>query len=275
MDDDNSGFTILHIPHSSRVIPDSVRAGIMLSDEELECELLRLTDAYTDEIFGFDSHSIVAQSIVFGVNRLVVDPERFLNDDYEPMSGFGMGAIYTKTADGRTLRTIEGDFREKLIESYYKPHHGALTKAVDEAVNRHGFCFILDCHSFPSRPLPCEIDQSHDRPDICIGTDDFHTPTGIPDIAMRLFGDAGYKTDLNKPYQGALVPMDYFGNDKRVLALMIEINRSLYMDEKSGDKLPTFNAFAYSVKRLVSELVSEVKQYWMVVLASVEQRDEL
>jgi hypothetical protein len=36
---------ILHVPHSAREIPTSVRAGIVLDDEGLERELDHITDA--------------------------------------------------------------------------------------------------------------------------------------------------------------------------------------------------------------------------------------
>lgn len=265
-DEEDPSFTVLHIPHSSRVIPDDLRDGIFLSNDELENELLRLTDAYTDEIFNVDTHSNIAQKVVFSVSRLVVDPERFLNDDFEPMSEFGMGAVYTQTTDGRTLRSFDSNYRDELIESYYNPHHETLTRAVDEAVIRQGFCFILDCHSFPSKPLLCELDQSPDRPDICIGTDDFHTPAEIAEMAVRLFKAAGYSVELNKPFSGALVPLEYFGNDKRVMALMIELNRSLYMDEAKGEKGDNFNEFAQGIRRIVLELIEDVKQYWTITL---------
>jgi N-formylglutamate deformylase len=38
---------------------------------------------------------------------------------------------------------------------------------------------IVDCHSFPSQPLPCDTSQQQSRSDFCIGTDDFHTPKDI------------------------------------------------------------------------------------------------
>ncbi len=47
---DPRSSVIIHVPHSSRVIPDDVRAGILLDDLALERELNAMTDAYTDVI---------------------------------------------------------------------------------------------------------------------------------------------------------------------------------------------------------------------------------
>ena len=62
----------------------------MLSDKELSAELLRMTDHYTH--------------VIFPVSRLIIDPERFLDDLMEAMSEVGMGVIYSRTSDGRVLR---------------------------------------------------------------------------------------------------------------------------------------------------------------------------
>jgi hypothetical protein len=41
---------VVHIPHSSTVIPADARAKLLLSDQELALELLRMTDHLTDEL---------------------------------------------------------------------------------------------------------------------------------------------------------------------------------------------------------------------------------
>jgi hypothetical protein len=44
-------IAVLHIPHSSRRVPNEERQAILLDDVALGGELLRMTDAYTDELF--------------------------------------------------------------------------------------------------------------------------------------------------------------------------------------------------------------------------------
>ena len=75
---------ILHLPHASTLIPEDLRDEFLLSDEDLQEELNRITDHATDLIFqqAFPK----ANAIVFPVSRLVVDPERFSEDFQELMS---------------------------------------------------------------------------------------------------------------------------------------------------------------------------------------------
>jgi N-formylglutamate amidohydrolase len=88
---------VLHIPHSSTVIPDAVRPTLLLTEAEIQQELLRMTDAHTEELF----RCVGVASVRFPVSRIVVDPERFENDADEVMSKVGMGVVYTRTSDGK------------------------------------------------------------------------------------------------------------------------------------------------------------------------------
>ena len=92
----------------------------------------------------------------------------------------------------------------------------------------------MDCHSFASVALPYELDQTLDRADICIGTDAFHTPSLVRDAILAAAKAEGYSVAIDAPFGGALVPLSAYQTDRRVLSVMIEINRRLYMDEHSG-----------------------------------------
>jgi N-formylglutamate deformylase len=247
--------TVIHIPHASRTIPPDVREHLLLSDEALEVELLAMTDAHTDELF----HQVVpdGREIRFPVSRLVVDPERFVADDVEPMSRAGMGVVYTRTSNGAPLRNApSAPQRADLLARFYEPHHAALTKAAGDALAAAESCLILDCHSFPSRPLPYELDQDPDRPDICIGTDATHTPRELLRSLRTALEAAGFRVAVNKPFGGTIVPAEYFNRESRVTSIMIEVNRRLYMDETTGMKTQSFKPLRALLAKEVRQVVS-------------------
>jgi N-formylglutamate amidohydrolase len=220
---DRSGASwVIHLPHASTDRPPSVRSELLPSDQDLSLEVVRMTDHLTDELVATALPG--AQRVRF--RRLVVDPERFTNDADEPMSRVGMSVIYERTSHRSLLRhPTAPSVRQLLLETYYVPHHAALEAAIATALKRHGCCAILDMHSFPLRPLPYELDQGLDRPDIYIGTDEFHTPRSLTDEIVRRFSAEGLSIAINRPFSGALVPMRCFRKDRRVTSIMVEVNR--------------------------------------------------
>jgi N-formylglutamate deformylase len=242
---------ILHIPHSSNRIPSDVRSQFVLADDELAVELLLMTDAYTYELFAFRDATVVTCPI----SRLVVDVERFSDDRCEPMSNVGMGVIYTKTAFGRTLRSpLLPAERVDLLHRYYEPHHEMLGRETRKELEAADQAVIVDCHSFPNQPLPCDQDQTKPRPDFCIGTDPFHTPGSLVDIAASTIKALGFEVQINSPYSGAIVPDKFFGKDRRVAAIMIEVNRSTYMDETTGKRRNSFEAVRNVIQEVLGAL---------------------
>ncbi|MDO4566134.1 MAG: N-formylglutamate amidohydrolase [Oscillospiraceae bacterium] len=240
---------VLHIPHSSKVIPHEYKKEFLLSESQLEEELLCMTDAYTDILFPQEY-----ERVVFPISRLVCDPERFRDDSKEPMSQKGMGVIYTKGSKGQLIRKTQN--REAIVARYYDSHHYGLNNAVKTALDETDSCLILDCHSFSGEPLPYEDDQLTDCPDFCIGTDAFHTPQKLTEAAIRFFKDRDYSVDVNRPYSGSIVPMAFYKADRRVSSIMIEINRSLYMDD-SGNRTKGFKEIQNALSdccRLLSTL---------------------
>ena len=227
-------------------------ARLLVDDESLDAELLRLTDWHTDALYAWASH-LGAARLVNGLSRLVVDPERFPDDAEEPMARVGQGAVYTRTTDGRVLRAPSPAERQRLIERYFRPYHGALTSLVGTALERFGRCLVLDCHSFASMPLPSEPDQAPNRPDFCLGTDAFHTPPSLVDALLSSLRRLGYSVEVNRPFAGALVPLSWYRRDPRVAALMLETRRDLYCDEASGNATSSFGAVAADIEQAVTE----------------------
>jgi N-formylglutamate amidohydrolase len=108
---------------------------------------------------------------------------------------------------------------------------------------------ILNAHSFPASPLPYEVDQDPSRPDICLGTDRFHTRPALLDTATAVCRDLGWTTATDRPFSGALVPMSFYRREARVQSLMIEVNRRLYMDETTAPRDPRDAALRAGLRR--------------------------
>jgi N-formylglutamate deformylase len=233
---------ILHIPHSATHIP--FFDGFIEDRELIDREILGLTDWYTDELFELEGH----QRLVTPFSRIFCDVERLEEDRLEPMSKFGMGVLYERTDSGQVLRTVTGELRAKVLEGFYRPHHRLLTSLVEKSLLEKGSSLIVDCHSFPEEPLTCSQYSGDFRPDFNIGTDSFHTPVAwLPELEAY-FLDKGYSVGIDFPYSGSIVPMANYQKDKRVRSIMLEVNRKLYMDEKTGTK----NEHFWAIREVVA-----------------------
>ena len=248
-------WALFHVPHDSTFIPDDVRNQFALSEKDLKEEILLMTDHHTLGLFG---QSVPMQQVICApVSRLVLDVERFQEDELEPMAQRGMGAVYTTTQDGKPLRyPLREVQRRNLLDNWYRPHHAALTLATEKALQQFGLAVIIDCHSFPSKPLPYEIDQNPTRPEICIGTDAFHTSVELAAIFVDAFAAEGWTVGLNAPFSGAMVPSRYFGLDKRVAALMIEVRRDVYLEEGTGAPSPSFEQVSMRIRNAILHSLS-------------------
>lgn len=245
---------VVHVPHSSTIIPPEIRHTFCLGDERFQRELLCMTDWYTDRLFS-GAVELGGTLFVNRLSRLVVDPERFPDDDQEVMATKGMGAVYTKTAEGQPLRrSLSPRERTELLETYFHPYARAFTEVVSRMLERHGRCLILDGHSFPSVPLPYELNQETPRPEICLGTDGLHTPESLTREVEACCVAQGLHVARNTPFAGTYVPLRYWHVDPRVISIMIEIRRDLYMDEHTGSE----TAGLPRVQELISGIVGSM-----------------
>jgi N-formylglutamate amidohydrolase len=226
-------------------IPDEYKQGYVLTDGELKQENEWSADIYCDELYGVDS----GEKVVFGYSRLLCDPERFRDDALEPNAAKGNGFFYTHTLRGERLRREEPGFKQKVLTDIYDKHHERLTLAVDKALENHGLCLIIDGHSFPDNT--CFGD---DLPDFCIGADEYHTPDLLTQTAVNTVRSHGYSVEINRPFSGSIVPMSRYGKDKRVMSLMIEVNRRLYLREGTIEKSADFNRIKDVCKTIIQTL---------------------
>jgi N-formylglutamate amidohydrolase len=246
---------VVHVPHSSTWLPDAERRGLLLDDAALEAELRSMTDWHTDRIAldALNAKGLSGKVFVNNVSRLVVDPERF-PDDTEPMETIGMGPVYRVASDLSPLRHPGPVERERLLDAYFFPYGRAFTGLVDQTLADFGEVVILDLHSFPSLPLPYEVDQAALRPGICVGTDAYHTSPDLIEAAFDVFTDMPGGVAENSPFSGTYVPLKHWRQTPTVRSMMIEVRRDLYQIEPGGPVHEGYGDVVERVSRLFSAL---------------------
>lgn len=220
---------LVHVPHAGLHIPAAVRDDILLDDVDLRAEQRAITDHRTDALAAGAAEA-GARVFVNRLSRLVVDPERFDDPDDEIMERVGMGLVYVSTTARGVLRRPTAGQRQELLDRWFTPYADALADEVDAIVDRHGRCVVVDLHSFPSRRLDHEIGGGQ-RPEVCVGTDDTHTPEWLVGTVEAVADAHGFSSARDTPFAGTYVPMRRWGS-ANVASVMIELRRDLYMDEE-------------------------------------------
>ncbi len=246
---------IFHIPHSSTIIPEELSEQFSCDPEELEYETKIMGDLFTDELFA--PLSDTGSSITAKFSRVACDVERFDDDNAEPMSKHGMGVIYTHSVTKNRIR-LKDHNRQRVLDLLYKPHHKQFNELVNQAIDKHGQAIIIDCHSFPSKKRWYEpsFEDNKPLPDICIGTDEFHTPQYLRDFMLTFFQERNYTVEVNLPFSGTITPLEHYGKTKNVISIMLEINRKLYMDEIQFSKHSGFKTLLSQMDDLAEHLSS-------------------
>ena len=64
---------------------------------------------------------------------------------------------------------------------------------------------------------------------------------------------------MNEPFAGALVPASRYHRDSRVMAVMVEVNRDLYLDRESFEPKSDFARIAAEVKHRCIEALNIIR----------------
>jgi N-formylglutamate amidohydrolase len=240
---------ILHIPHSSTKIP--LYEGYLVDSTVLDNEILKLTDWFTDDLFYSDEDEMITAEF----SRIFCDPERFTDDSKEVMAQYGMGVLYEKSDEGEEIRKVTPELKEKVLTSFYWKHHHKLSLAVKNQLDCYGKAIIIDCHSYPSKPLKRDLDKNSKRPDFNFGTDTYHTSKELIDLSISFFENAGYTVGIDWPYKGSIVPLEHYQKNNTVQTIMLEINRGLYLNEPSNEKSESY----LKVKEIAQQFIKTIK----------------
>lgn len=253
-------------PHSGAVYPGDFNHIIPLD------KIRRAEDMYVDELFG-DAPTHGATLIAALFPRSYIDPNRSLEDlDPELLADSWPGPVRpgekARLGHGLIWRLCPPDMNlyiEKLspdqvrrrIDGYWRPYHEALRKALDDLYMRFDAVWHINCHSMPSMARGPFLNGGG-QPDFVLGDRD--GTTAAPDF-VHLVRDClrgmGYSVKINDPYKGVELVRAYSNPARGRHSLQIEINRAIYMDEASFERLPRFRALKADLGRLISAICEQ------------------
>ena len=175
---------ILHIPHSSTLIPNYETA--MQQDKDVLETIEKYTDHRTDELFSCKG----ANRVEYPYSRLFCDVEKL--EENEPMEELGLGILYDVSSKSRK-------YPHRALETY-KEHHTKLLNSVNSLKTVLDKVVIIDCHSFSDEQAKEQGFSTSS--DICLGTDEIHTPNSLSLMCKEHFEKEGYSVDIDEPLIG-------------------------------------------------------------------------
>jgi N-formylglutamate amidohydrolase len=253
---------IFSSPHSGRRYPPDLLANTRIG----LLSLRRSEDAYVDELFaGAAAHgacvlsATVARAYV-DLNRdpAELDPEMFDARPPNALAGSarvqaGLGAIPRVSGDGQVI------YRQKLavadaarrIDAIHAPYHAMLSNLIAETKELFGCAVLIDCHSMPSSA------RGAHAPDIVLG-DRFGASChpSVTALAEATLRRLGYRVARNAPFAGGHTTQTYGRPSLRAHALQIEINRALYLDERTLERTNGFARVRADMSRVAEALAT-------------------
>jgi N-formylglutamate amidohydrolase len=168
----------------------------------------------------------------------------------------GLGTIARIVSESEEIYAAPLDVAEGLarIEQVYKPYHAALEGLVAATHTAFGQVLLIDCHSMPST---VRGGQSRLRPDIVLGDRYGASCSGeISDAASHILSRLGYSISRNKPYAGGFITEHYGKPGLGIHAMQIEVNRCLYMDERTLRQTAGFSRLKADLAVFIAELAA-------------------
>ena len=242
-------------PHSGTIYPDDFAFTCDIND------LRTAEDMYVDELFDHVPETSNAPLLKALFPRSYIDPNRKESGKKAKgprglcrtvCNGINRIPIY----DNDNMPTDED--KQHRIETYYREYHENLQDIIQTTHQKFDKVLHINCHSMPSK----RGDGSDNKYDIILGNREGlghkSKRTCDPDLIDFLksqLEDMGYKVGVNIiGYRGAEIVRRYGKPEKDIHSVQFEINRSLYMDEKTLQKTSNFNKIKNDLKLICTAL---------------------
>lgn len=244
---------VLDSPHSGTSYPADFNAACALAT------LRRAEDTHVEKIYAFAPALGVAwveahfPRIYLDANRDTTELDVTLLDAPwpDPVSTdpavlskvrLGKGLIWKLTDEGEPIYNRQLTVAEvrHRIDHCWRPYHAAVQQAIKAAHARHGYSIHINCHSMPAVAGRFATDfPGMEHADFVVGDRDGTTASpALSALVCEQLRERGYSVAYNHPYKGVELVRRYSNPAQHRHSIQLEINRKLYMDERTLAQLP-------------------------------------
>ena len=257
---------VLDSPHSGSVYPEEFAYRCPLP------VLRRAEDSYVDELYeAAPEHGAMLIAALFP--RSYIDVNRAADDldpailagplppclKPRPMTRVGLVRRHAQPGVPIYDRKLDPDDVLCRIERYHEPYHRVLDDACDRLHREFGALWHINCHSMPSYG-PSRAERKGAYADFVLGDRDGTTcDREFTDFVASFLRGLGYDVRINEGYKGVEIVRRQGRPAERRHSLQIEVDRALYMDQKTLEKLPGFDPLKADLSRLVAAVAGYVR----------------
>lgn len=232
---------LVTIPHSGEKIPPQTPWLNSLPEEILMCDV----DRYVDFLYEPALQKLKIPFVKTEWHRYAADLNR-VPEDVDPTSVAGnsnpagmhnRGFHWVVTTYNHVLmkEPLAQNKHDELVKLIYEPFHANIRDLYVKIHNQNfKTTYHIDAHSMPSLGTAMHRDPGERRADIvvsdCKGTS---CSAEFKDLVIAAYVTAGFKVAYNWPYLGGRVTEQYGDPARGQNAIQVELNRDLYMDEKT------------------------------------------
>ena len=256
-----SGIVIAS-PHSGRNYLSSVKEQSILDPITLRSS----EDAFVDELMDF-APALGIPLICSEIPRAFVDLNR-ARDELDPaiIEGIkpnrqnprvtsGLGVIPRVVANGKEIYSgkLSKEAAIERLENFWDPYHSKLAELLDRARQQFGYSILIDTHSMPHEAI-LNASSSFRTSQIVLG--DRYGATCAPEIIndlIKLISKNGLRASRNIPFSGAYIVQKYGSPGLNRHAIQLEIDRSIYMDERKIQKLEKFHKLKNKLQNIMRD----------------------
>jgi len=235
---------ILDSPHSGSIYPENfntIAPRLILQRQE---------DSFVDQLYENAPYS-GATLLCAEFPRSYIDPNRAEDDlDIRLIDGtwptplnptektrLGHGLIWHSYPDQKLMydrRLSVSEVRARL-NKYWLPYHRTLEEEMEKLYAQFGGVWHINCHSMPASSSPfVNGAMGGKHADMVLGTLDGRSCSSqYSELIRENLQKSGYNVRLNYPYKGAELVRRYGKPHHNRHSIQIEINRAIYMDERT------------------------------------------